>query len=107
MSDQTVEFQAKLYVYDLMSCAREFGFKADEDWEVSMASLQEKTFLEKKFSPMLSTRVIPEKLPEMLRSVKFKLNQQITGAENNPDANSVRQQELQYLVAYSLKRLRR
>jgi hypothetical protein len=38
MSDQTIEFQAKIYFYDLMNCAREFGFKADENWEVSMAT---------------------------------------------------------------------
>lgn len=106
MSNQTIEFQAKIYVYDLQNCAREFGFKADEGWEVSVASHQEKMFLEKKFFPMLSAKVLPEMLPEMLGSVKSKLNQQVVAGENL-NATSIRQQELQYLVAYSPNRLRR
>lgn len=104
MSDQTIEFQAKIYVYDLNNCAREFGFKADENWDVSMVTSQQKAAIEKKYFPTLSAKILPEMLAEMLGSVKFKLNQ---GIEKVLDAGSIRQQQLQYLVAFSPNRLRR
>jgi hypothetical protein len=56
MKDQTIEFQAKIYVYDLHNCAREFGFKTDEVWEVSMATGQEKTAIENKYFQHLQRR---------------------------------------------------
>ena len=104
MSDQTIEFQAKIYVYDLNNCAREFGFKADENWDVSMVTSQQKADIEKKYFPTLATKVLPEMLAEMLGSVKFKLNQ---GIEKVLETTSIRQQQLQYLVAFSPNRLRR
>lgn len=107
MKDQTVEFLAKVYVYDLNNCASEFGFKADENWEVGMASSSEKADLEKKYFPTLSARVLPEMLAEMMSSVKFKLSQPLAVIKQYTDTRSILQQELQYLVAYSPNRLRR
>jgi hypothetical protein len=104
MSDQTVEFQAKIYVYDLKNCAREFGFKPDEGWDVSMVSSQQKADIEKKYFPTLSAKVLPEMLAEMLGSVRFKLSQ---GMEKALDTAAIRQQHFQYLVGYSPERLRR
>jgi hypothetical protein len=106
MSNQTVEFQAKIYVYDLKNCARECGFKADEAWVVDMASSQEKADLEKNYFPTLSVGVLPEMLAEMLQSVKFKLTQRLAGLEKVLDTAAIRKQHLQYLVAYSPNRLR-
>jgi hypothetical protein len=107
MSDQTIEFQAKIYVYDLHNCAREFGFKADENWEINMVTRQEKADLEKKYFPTLSAKILPEMLAEMLSSVKFKLSQQLADFEKAIDTALVRRQQFQYLVAYSPNRLRR
>ena len=107
MSDQTIEFQAKIYVYDLKNCAREFGFKADENWEVSMATSAQKTAIEKQYFPTLSASVLPEMLAEMLHSVKFKLTQQLAGLEIALDTTAIRRNRLQYLVAFSPNRLRR
>ena len=107
MIDQTIEFQAKIYVYDLKNCAREFGFKADEHWEVSMATIAEKTAIEQQYFPTLSASVLPEMLAEMLGSVKFKLTQKLAGIEKALDTATIREQHLQYLVAYSPNRLRR
>ena len=106
MSEQTTEFQARIYLYDLNNCAREFGFKTDESWEISMVSQQEKTALEKKYFPTLSARLSPELLPEVLSLVKLKLNPVKAGGERTIAAVQPPQQELQYLVAYSAKRLR-
>jgi len=107
MSNQTIEFQAKIYVYDLKNCAREFGFKADENWEVSMASSREKADIEKKYFPTLALKVLPEMMAELISSVKLGLSAQLAAIEKNTDATHIRQQELQYLVAYSPNRLRR
>ena len=107
MSDQTIEFQAKMYVYDLKNCAREFGFKADEDWEISMATSAEKTAIENKYFPTLSASVLPEMLAEMFGSVRFKLTQKLASLENGLDTAAIRRQHLQYVVAYSPNRLRR
>ncbi|MEZ2336336.1 hypothetical protein AB6735_11920 [Mucilaginibacter sp. RCC_168] len=107
MSDQTIESQAKIYVYDLHNCAREFGFKADEKWEVSMVTSQEKADLENKYFPTLSAKILPEMLAGMLSAVKVKLSQQLAAFEKAVDISLVRQQHLQYLVAYNPNRLRR
>jgi hypothetical protein len=107
MSDQTVAFQAKIYVYDLQNCAREFGFKADEGWEVSMATGPEKKALENKYFPTMAIKVLPEILAQLLASVKLGLSVQLTSPEKNMDINSIRNQQLQYLFAYSPNRLRR
>jgi hypothetical protein len=107
MSDQTVEFQAKIYVYDLKNCAREFGFKADENWEISMANSAENAVIEKQYFPTLSASVLPEILAEMFGSVKFKLTQKMVSPENALDTAAIHVQHLQYLVASSPNRLRR
>lgn len=107
MSDQTIEFQAKIYVYDLMNCAREFGFNADENWEVSMATSEQKTAIERQYFPTLSASVLPEMLAEMFGSVKFKLTRKLPGIEKALDVAAIRRQNLQYLVAYNPNRLRR
>jgi hypothetical protein len=107
MSDQTIEFQAKIYVYDLNNCAREFGFKADESWEVSMATGAEKSAIENQYFPTLSASVLPEMLAEMFGSVKFKLTQKLSNVENMLDTAAIRRKQLRYVVAFNPGRLRR
>ena len=106
MKDQTVEYQAKVYVYDLNNRAREFGFNADETWEVEMVTGSGKAHLEKNYFPTLSARVLPELLAEMMKSVKFKLGQRLAAIGQHMDTKDIPQQELQYLVAYSPNRPR-
>ena len=104
MNNQTIEFQATIYVYDLKNYAREFGFREGDSWEVKMATDQQKKDIEKKHFPTLSAKVLPEMLGEMLSSVIYKLRQRV---EKVPDIASIRQQDFQHLVAFSLNRLRR
>ena len=107
MKDQTVEYQAKVYVYDLNNCANEFGFKAEDNWEISMASSSDKANLEKKYFPTLSARVLPEILAELMSAVEFKLSQRLEVIVQCTDTKSILQEDLQYLFAYSPNRLRR
>ena len=105
MTEQTIEFQARIYVYDLENCAREFGFKTNENWEVTLATAVEKTALEKKYFPALSLKVLPECLVELFGLIMLKLSQKIN-SDTIPDVKSIRQQELQYVVAYCSDRPR-
>jgi len=104
MSDQIIEWQARIYVYDLQNCSREFGFKTDEGWEVNMVTREQKADIEKKYFPTLSAKVLPEMLAEMLDSVRIKLRQ---GMNKVLDTTPLGQQHCQYLVAFSPTRMRR
>ncbi len=105
MNKQTTEFQASVYVFDLNNCAKEFGFKADENWEISMASIEDKLQIEKRYFPTLSVKANPEMLLEMLHSVSFKLAQKTTKA-NVFDVSAIQEQHLQFLVAFNPGRQR-
>jgi hypothetical protein len=104
-NDHTIEFHAKIYVYDLKNCAREFGFKADENWVVSMANSAEKAAIEKQYFPTLSAGVQPEMLAQVFEAVKFKLTQKPARLENALDTAAIRKQHLKYMVAYSPDRI--
>jgi|KBSMisStaDraftv2_1062788.scaffolds.fasta_scaffold4085744_1 hypothetical protein len=107
MNNQTIEYQAKEYLFDLKNIASENGFKADEYWKVSQATAAEKEAIEKSYYPTISTRVVPEILLEMFRIVKAALGQNRDTPENAIDAASVTKNQLQYVVAYNPNRLRR
>jgi hypothetical protein len=106
MANQLVEFQAKMYVYDLNNCAREFGFKDDEGWELSLANPEERTALEKKYYPIVSTKVLPEILTELFGVVKSKLVQAASNIQNKLDVTRSPGHDMQYLVAFNPKRHR-
>ncbi|MBE9586931.1 hypothetical protein IM792_20950 [Mucilaginibacter sp. JRF] len=106
MSEQTVAFQAKIYLFDLENCAREFGFKADEHWEVCLASEAEKKELERKYFPTLAAKLPAEMLITMLGSIKKSLKQQPAESDKNTTIRDIRQQELKFVIAYNAKRSR-
>jgi len=106
MANPLVEFQAKIYVYDLNNCAREFGFKDDEGWELSLANTEERTALEKKYYPIISTKVLPEILTELFGVVKSKLVQAASNIQNKLDVSRMPGHDMQYLVAFNPKRHR-
>ena len=106
MVNQTVEMQAKVYVYDLNNCAKEFGFKTDEAWELNQATNAERLAIEKDYYPTISAKVLPEILAELFGLVKAKLSLSKSYIENRQDANKVSETELQYLIAFNPKRHR-
>jgi hypothetical protein len=107
MATQTVEFQAKVYTYDLNNCARENGFKADEVWEVSLATDEDKTAIESKYYPTVWAKVSPEILSEMLGLVKEQLLQVKPNVEDVLDKKAILTNHLHYLIAFNPKRERR
>jgi len=106
MGNQIVEYQAKLYLYDLNNCAKEFGFKEDEGWELSLATDEEKKSLQKKYYPVISTKVVPEILTELFNNVRSKLSQAKSNIQNKFDTDNLAAHNLQYLVAFNPKRYR-
>ncbi len=106
MTNQTVEMQAKVYVYDLNNCAKEFGFKADEGWDLNLATVEEKTAIEKDYYPTVSAKVLPEILSELFGLVKAKLTAAKSIIDKKLDTDVSSDSPLQYLVAYNPKRHR-
>lgn len=106
MSNQTIEFQAKVYIYDLNNCANEHGFKANEEWELSLATDTQKAELEKQYYPTLSTKALPEVLAELFKLVKGKLNSIKSDYSTNEAVNNTAHSDLQYLIAFNPDRHR-
>ncbi|MFA6084890.1 hypothetical protein [Mucilaginibacter sp.] len=107
MNTKTIEYQAREYLFDLNNAANENGFKADEHWKVSLATAAEKAAIERSYYPTISTKVVPEVLPELFRIVKATLSQGLDNLEKIMDANTLAKNQLQYVIAYNPNRLRR
>lgn len=73
MINSTVELQAKMYVFDLGNCAKEFWFKEDEAWDLCLVSAEQKLELERKYHPTISKKGLPEALIQVHRIVKSRL----------------------------------
>jgi hypothetical protein len=106
MARPIIEFQAKIYLNDLINCSRYFGFKADEVWEIILVSDAEKSAIEKKYFPTISAKGLPETLSEVYHMVKSKLIQ--TKYDLNKKAHSIHVSGTnpKYLVAFNPYRQR-
>ncbi|HEY8783132.1 MAG TPA: hypothetical protein VIM16_16015 [Mucilaginibacter sp.] len=107
MNNQSIEYQAMEYLFDLNNCAKENGFKADEHWQVSLATAAEKVEIENKYNPTLSAKVLPEVLSEMFHIIKATLHQGLNNLDKALDPNSLTKNQLQYVIAYNPNRVRR
>jgi hypothetical protein len=106
MSEQTIEIQTKMYLYDLTNLAKEHGFKADDNWEFSMASNADRIKIQKNYYPTAATKMGPEILLQVLNSVKEGLKQSYTRDDSQVDKRTIIADELDYLVAFNPKRPR-
>jgi len=105
-NNQTADYKAKVYLYDLDNCAREFGFKQDENWELSVVSDDDKKAIEKRYYPTVSVKAFPEMLAELFNLVKTRLTQLNARVANSANAVHMPTADLQFLVAYNPKRPR-
>lgn len=106
MSSQIGEFQVKLYMYDLNNCAKEFGFKTDDVWEVGLVTDMEKSAIEKKYFPTISAKILPSMLLEIFSTVKERLLQTKSDVEKTFDMNYISAGKLNYLIAFNPNRER-
>jgi len=106
VKEQSIENQTKMYLYDLMNTAKEHGFKAEDNWELSMVTDIERQKIQKDYYPTIATKVIPEFLLQVFNLTKVKLNQSLNKIEGSLNSRSVVNSELSYIVAFNPKRPR-
>jgi hypothetical protein len=106
MKEQSIENQTKEYLYDLMNMAKEHGFKADDNWELSMVTDIERKKIQRDYYPTIATKVIPEVLLQVFNLTKLRLNQSINKLDETLNPRSVANSELSYIVAFNPKRMR-
>jgi hypothetical protein len=106
MSEQNIETQTKMYLYDLINLAKEHGFKADDNWEFSMANNADRIRLQRNYFPTNVVKMGPEILLQVLNSVKAGLKQSFTRDDSHVDKHANVADELNYLVAFNPKRPR-
>jgi hypothetical protein len=105
MKDQrSADRLAKEYLYDLRNSAEENGFKPDEKWQLSLVTQADKAAIEKKYHNAVAAKAAPEDLSVLLELVREGLKQP---AGSVPDLNTIRREQLQYLIAYNPARERR
>jgi len=105
MNDQrSADRQAREFLYDLHNKANESGFKPSDKWQLSLATLAEKTAIEKNYHAAVTTKASPEVLAAMLAQVQTGLSQSSADA---PEIAAIKHNHWQYLVAYNPERERR
>jgi hypothetical protein len=106
MKNQTAQYKATEYLYDLSNAALENGFKTDERWEVSLSTAAEKKAIEKQYHPTVASTMDADLLTAIFQLVKRQLNQTIKEPAVHSDRFSVPPVP-EYLVAYNPARFRR
>lgn len=79
--------------------------KADEGWELNIASAEQKKDIEKRYYPTMSAKGLPEILSPLFNLVVEKLIQVKSGIVNSLDRQNLSGGDLQYIVAYNPKRM--
>ena len=106
MNEQTIDSQTKMYLYDLTNLAKEHGFKADDNWEFSMANNADRIKIQRNYFPTNATKIAPEILLQVFNSVKAGLKQTFRDEDSHIDKRTIIADELDYLVAFNPKRPR-
>jgi hypothetical protein len=104
---QSIETETRMYMYDLLNTAKEFGFKAEDSWELSMVTNTERIRIQKDYYPTIAAKVGPEILLQVFHTIKTRLNQSFQKEESKTDGRGVAvTEDLNYLVAFNPKRPR-
>jgi len=106
MQDQTIETQTRIYVYDLMNEAKEHGFKDEDRWELSMVTEAERTRIQRNYYPAVASKAFPDMLLHVFQSVKSRLKQSLSKAEQLMDSGTIARDDLKYIIAFNPKRIR-
>jgi hypothetical protein len=106
MEIQTVEKEARTYVYDLMNEAREHGFGPNDKWRLSMVNETDNLRLRKEYYPAISSKIDPEDILAVFQFVKSALQQPLSKDELELNEHIIQQRELQYILAINPNRFR-
>lgn len=106
-AQRSIETETRMYMYDLLNTAKEFGFKGEDTWELSMVTNTERIRLQKDYFPTIASKIGPGILLQVYQSIKTRLNQPFqTEPEVIDPRSDAPTEELNYLVAINLKRPR-
>jgi hypothetical protein len=106
MQSQTIERQARTYVYDLMNEAKEHGFGNEDKWTLIVVSDAERMRIKKDYYPVVANKVSPDALLQVFRTVKTELHQSLSKEEALMDTMTVANEDLNYIIAFNPKRTR-
>jgi len=106
MENQTIENQARLYLYDPMNEAKEHGFKTYDQWYLRIATEADKKRLQREYYPAIACKVLPEFILDVFQTIKMRLQQSLSKEEQQMDIAVILSSELNYIVAINPQRLR-
>jgi hypothetical protein len=106
MSEQTIENQTRMYLFDLMNAAKEFGFKGEDRWELGLATDAERIKIQRDNYPTLATKVDQEILLQVFNLTKQRLKQSLNSHEQGMNTRNLMSEELTHIVAFNPKRPR-
>jgi hypothetical protein len=105
-AEKSIETETRMYMYDLLNTAKEFGFKAEDSWELSMVTNTDRIRIQKDYYPTIAAKVGPEILLQVFHTVKTRLNQTFNKEPQKTDERNPPVEDLNYLVAFNPKRPR-
>jgi hypothetical protein len=106
MKEQSIESETRMYLYDLNNTAKEFGFKGEDRWELTMVTDTERKKIQKDYYPTIAAKIIPEFLLQVFNLTKERLNQSFSKTNEETANRNVAISELNYIVAFNPKRPR-
>jgi hypothetical protein len=106
MDSPSVKVQTLTYMYDLMNEAKEHGFKADDQWELSMVTESDRVRIQKDYYPAVASKEFNGILLQVFQSVKSEMHIPLSKEEQQMDNQSIINGDLKYIIAYNPKRTR-
>ena len=106
MQYQSVESEARSYMYDLMNEAKEHGFKAEDKWTLCLVTKSAQEQIRKDYYPTVVNEVAPDALLQLFHLVKSGLHQSLSKEELLIDTKSIIDGQLNYIIAFNPKRQR-
>jgi hypothetical protein len=102
----SIKVQTLTYMYDLMNEAKEHGFKADDQWELSMVTESDKVRIQKDYYPAVVSKAFNGILLQVFQSVKSEMHIPLSKEEQEMDNQSIIKGDLKYIIAFNPKRTR-
>ncbi|QXU43105.1 hypothetical protein [Pedobacter sp. D749] len=105
MANNDQKAQVKVFLYELNNTRHEYGFSADEEWTLDLATDSQRKVLEHKYYPMLSLTVVPENIIGMLDLLEDKLGNAVGHIKDSLSRKKI-SKESTHLLAYCIARLK-
>lgn len=98
--------QVNLFLFDLKNEACELGFKADESWNLEIATEDEIISLKKQHHPVISIQLQAQALLRAYLQVKNKLQQSLSKNDMALTADELARDQKRILAAYPARSMR-